>query len=276
MAPPRKSHASVSTFEEHPAPRPGRAAKCDGGVGTLVNRGISNSMSRCLPGLRRVPAGSGTFERRTRSHRIRRFPTFGAPHATFSSQSCEYAEKARKPIKNQLRLSIGHLKPGNTEVTNVSGPYSPQGQPGGGPYSAPSGGPYGAPSAGQYGQPVGGQYGQQDGGQYGQQDGSPYGQPAAALTARRAEASTASQAATRRRATRRRATGRSGVTCRAVPSTSRARSSSSLRTSRTSRAAPRCPPTGGTRSPSSSSTSSLRSSRSRSARCPSHCWSHSS
>ncbi len=68
----------------------------------------------------------------------------------------------------------------------MSGPYSPQGQPGGGPYSAPSGGPYGAPSAGQYGQPVGGQYGQQDGspygqpagGQYGQQDGSPYGQPA--------------------------------------------------------------------------------------------------
>ena len=161
MAPPRKSHVSVSTFEEHPAPRPGRAAKCDGGVGTLVNRGISNSMSRCLPGLRRVPAGSGTFERRTRSHRIRRFPTFGAPHATFSSQSCEYAEKARKPIKNQLRLSIGHLKPGNTEVTSVSGPYSPQGQPGGGPYGAPSGGPYGAAN-GSYGAPGGGgQYGQQ-------------------------------------------------------------------------------------------------------------------
>ncbi len=76
----------------------------------------------------------------------------------------------------------------------MSSPYSPQGQPGGGPYGAPSGGPYGAANGGQYGAPNGGpygaanggqygapsagQYGQQDGGQYGQQDGSPYGQPA--------------------------------------------------------------------------------------------------
>ena len=76
----------------------------------------------------------------------------------------------------------------------MSGPYSPQGQPGGGPYGAPSGGPYGAPNGGQYGAPNGGpygapnggqygapsagQYGQPAGGQYGQQDGSPYGQPA--------------------------------------------------------------------------------------------------
>ena len=84
----------------------------------------------------------------------------------------------------------------------MSGPYSPQGQPGGGPYGAPSGGPYGAPSGGpygapnggqygapnggpygapnggQYGAPSAGQYGQPAGGQYGQQDGSPYGQPA--------------------------------------------------------------------------------------------------
>jgi uncharacterized membrane protein YhaH (DUF805 family) len=91
----------------------------------------------------------------------------------------------------------------------VSGPYSPSGQPGGGPYDAPSGGSYGAPngsygapgggqsgappSAGQYGQPAdapwgqpadapygqpaGGQYGQQGGGQYGQQPGGgQYGQ----------------------------------------------------------------------------------------------------
>jgi uncharacterized membrane protein YhaH (DUF805 family) len=61
----------------------------------------------------------------------------------------------------------------------VSGPYSPQGQPGGGPYGAPSGGPYGGPSAGQYGQPVGGQYGQQDGSPYGQPAGGPYGTPSA-------------------------------------------------------------------------------------------------
>ena len=60
----------------------------------------------------------------------------------------------------------------------MSGPYSPQGQPGGGPYGAPSGGPYGAPNGGQYGAPSAGQYGQPAGGQYGQQDGSPYGQPA--------------------------------------------------------------------------------------------------
>jgi uncharacterized membrane protein YhaH (DUF805 family) len=95
----------------------------------------------------------------------------------------------------------------------VSGPYSPSGQPGGGPYGAPSGGSYGAPNGsygapngGQYGappsagqpadtpwgqpadapwgqpagapqgQPAGGQYGQPAAGQYGQQGGGQYGQ----------------------------------------------------------------------------------------------------
>jgi uncharacterized membrane protein YhaH (DUF805 family) len=48
---------------------------------------------------------------------------------------------------------------GNTEVRNVSGPYSPYGAPGGGPYGPPNGGQYGAPSDGQYGQPGGGPYG---------------------------------------------------------------------------------------------------------------------
>jgi uncharacterized membrane protein YhaH (DUF805 family) len=81
----------------------------------------------------------------------------------------------------------------------VSGPYSPSGQPGGGPYGAPSGGSYGAPN-GSYGAPNGGQYGappsagqpadapwgqpadapwgQPAGGQQGQPAGGQYGQPA--------------------------------------------------------------------------------------------------
>lgn len=89
----------------------------------------------------------------------------------------------------------------------MSGPYSPSGQPGGGPYGAPSGGSYGAPN-GSYGTPNGGQYGappsagqpadapwgqpadapwgqpadapqgQQGGGQYGPPAGGQYGQPA--------------------------------------------------------------------------------------------------
>ncbi len=66
------------------------------------------------------------------------------------------------------------LKPGNTEVKNVSTPYSPYGQQGGGQYGQPDGGQYGAPAGGQYGAPNGGSYGAPSGGQYGAPGGAPY------------------------------------------------------------------------------------------------------
>src|SRR5690242_11982513 len=89
-------------------------------------------------------------------------------------------------IKNQLRPQIsGRLNRGTRRVRNVSSPYSPYGQQGGGQYGggapdagqygAPNGGQYGAPSAGSYGAPSDGGYGQPGAGQYGQQQGAPYG-----------------------------------------------------------------------------------------------------
>jgi uncharacterized membrane protein YhaH (DUF805 family) len=91
--------------------------------------------------------------------------------------------KTIRPIRINPVLTIGRLNRGKREVRNVSSPYSPYGQsgggqypPNGGQYGAPSGGQYGAPSDSGYGQPAGGQYGQPAGGQYGQSAGG-YGQP---------------------------------------------------------------------------------------------------